>query len=113
LPSVIARDRVSKEDGVSTCPLCAKEPDTGDHLLHRCEGIDAHQKRRFSALREEMLAAGRFADLEECLMRMAGEGAEVKVEVADKVSGCCEYSTDSAQCTIEPCVRQRLPLPTR
>jgi hypothetical protein len=88
LPSFIARDRVAKEDGVSTCPLCDKEPDTGDHLLHRCEGRDAPQRKLFSALREEMLAAGGFADLEECLRRMAGEGAAVEVEVADKVSGC-------------------------
>ena len=73
---------------MSTCPLCAKEPDTGDHLLHRCEGRDAPQRKLFSALREEMLAAGGFADLEECLRRMAGEGAAVEVEVADKVSGC-------------------------
>jgi hypothetical protein len=88
LSSFIARDRVDKENGVSKCPLCAKESDTGDHLLNRCDGSDARQSKLFSALRSEMLAAGGFADLGECLRRMAGAGAAVDVEVADKVSRC-------------------------
>ncbi len=47
LTSFIARDRVDKENGVSKCPLCAKEADTGDHLLNRCEGRDARQSKLF------------------------------------------------------------------
>jgi hypothetical protein len=86
LPSIIGRDHVKKEDGISKCPLCGRHRDRGRrHLLLRCLGNDARQRELFTQLREEMLeACGAGSDLWSCVQRLAGVGK--REDAANKVS---------------------------
>jgi hypothetical protein len=116
LPSFIARDRSAKEGGVSPCPLCNKEPDTGDHLLLRCTGQGDQQRQLFSALRADILGTGLAPGLRDCLRKLAGEDGGIDVEVADKISSCLRIlyrqRTMYYRAVRKADVRQRSLLPT-